>query len=380
MRLLVVSHTPHYRRDGELVGWGSTVRELDQLATRFADVRHVAALHDEPAPANAVAYRARNIELVAVPPSGGDGLRAKLGVVEAGRVYLETIARELARADMVHVRAPASIALIAIALLATRRQPQLRWFKYAGSWRPQGFDHITYAVQRWLLRSHLAGGVVTVNGDRGPAPRWLMSMYNPSLDGETLGRGRVAAREKRLGKPLRLVFVGRVDAEKGAPRAIAIVERCTDLGLDVELDMIGDGPARAELERHARARDLRCRFWGWLPPDQVLERFRDVHVSLLPSRTEGWPKVLSEAMAFGVVPVASRVGAIPSYLERWRLGAAIEVEAIDDYVAALTTYVHQPERWAEESRRAVELAELFGFDHYLAEVDAIVREARACAS
>ena len=46
MRLLIVSHTPHYRAAGQLVGWGPTVRELDHLAELFAEVVHVAPVYD----------------------------------------------------------------------------------------------------------------------------------------------------------------------------------------------------------------------------------------------------------------------------------------------------------------------------------------------
>ena len=56
MRLLIVSHTPHYRRDGRIVGWGPTVRELDYLAEMFAEIVHVAPVYDEPPPDSALSY------------------------------------------------------------------------------------------------------------------------------------------------------------------------------------------------------------------------------------------------------------------------------------------------------------------------------------
>jgi len=384
MRLLVISHTPHYRHaSGGVVAWAPTVRELDELATRFETVRHVAVLHDEPAPANCVAYAAKNVELVPVPPSGGNGWRAKLGVFGASRAYVRSILRELAVADFVHVRAPANVSLVAILVLALKRRPTRRWFKYAGSWQPERFDHMSYAVQRWLLRSHVAGGLVTINADPdGDRASWIRAFYNPSLDDATLARGKRAAERKQLTPPIRGVFVGRIDDIKGAPVAVEIIRRCVELDIDIALDLVGDGPARAELEARAKALGLasRVRFTGWLPPERVLELYEPAHLSLLPSRTEGWPKVLSEAMAFGVVPVASRVGAIPAYLERWRIGAAVEITAIDDYVAAIAAYAHDPERWRLESKRAAEAAAVFTFRHYLEAVDALLDEVNACAS
>ena len=95
MRLLIISQMPHHRRDGKVVGWAATVRELDRLATRFTSVRHIACLHDEPAPANALPYSAPNIELVPVRPSGGEGLRGKLDALAASPQYMRAMLRHL---------------------------------------------------------------------------------------------------------------------------------------------------------------------------------------------------------------------------------------------------------------------------------------------
>ena len=56
MRLLIVSHTPHYRAAGQLVGWGPTVRELDHLVELFDEVVHIAPVYDGQAPGSALAY------------------------------------------------------------------------------------------------------------------------------------------------------------------------------------------------------------------------------------------------------------------------------------------------------------------------------------
>ena len=78
MKLAIVSHTPHHLREGEVVGWGPTVREIDQLATLFSAVVHVAPLHDGPAPASDLAYRDARVRLRPVRATGGPRLADKL--------------------------------------------------------------------------------------------------------------------------------------------------------------------------------------------------------------------------------------------------------------------------------------------------------------
>ncbi len=89
---------------------------------------------------------------------------------------------------------------------------------------------------------------------------------------------------------------------------------------------------------------------------------------LFPSRSEGWPKVLSEAMAFGVVPVASRVSSIPEYLVRFDLGTVADPGDVEGFVQGVLSYVNTPERWRLESPRAVSAAEHFTYGRYLVNV------------
>lgn len=71
MRLLIVSHTAHFRSGDRVVGWGPTVRELDYLAALFDEVVHVAVGYPDAAPASALPYAAGNVRVRLVAPAGG---------------------------------------------------------------------------------------------------------------------------------------------------------------------------------------------------------------------------------------------------------------------------------------------------------------------
>jgi len=375
MRLLIVSAMPHHLRDGTVVGWAPTVRELDRLATRFDSVRHIACLYPGPAPASAIPYSASNLELVPVPPSGAEGLWGKFDVLRTSPNYIHTILRELPSADMVHVRAPAHIALIATLMLVVKRKPVARWFKYAGNWDPQGHESPSYTIQRHLFKSGLARGVVTVNGQWPAQPSWVRTFFNPSLDDQTIERAARAVHQKHLASPVQLLFVGRIETPKGAGRAIEIVARLAQRGVAAHLDLIGDGAERVEFEDLATALGVSSSlaFHGWQPPTVVEDFYRRAHIQLLPTTaSEGWPKVLSEGMAFGVVPLASTVSSIPQYIEQLDTGRSIPANDIDAYVAAIETYLDDHDRWAAESKRAAESTHWFSFRHYLESVDTLL--------
>ncbi len=227
----MVSHTPHHRDGDRLVGWGPTVREIDQLATLFDEIVHVAPVHGGAAPPSELPYRARNVRVVAVPAAGGDSLRSKLDVLRVLPVYADAIWRQLGRCDVAHVRCPSNIGLVAAILLVFRRRPSVRWIKYAGNWRPKSRESWSYRLQRWILDRRLTRSLVTVNGQWPNQPVHVRSFLNPGLTEGEFREGAAVAATKRMADPLRLLFVGRVDAEKGCGRAIEILAALKARGL-----------------------------------------------------------------------------------------------------------------------------------------------------
>jgi glycosyltransferase involved in cell wall biosynthesis len=311
------------------------------------------------------------MQLVAVPPAGGVALSQKLGVLRVGPRYVGTILRQLRGSDIVHVRCPSNIGLIAMLILALRAAPRRRWIKYAGNWRPMGRESWSYGLQRWLLYRGIPSALVTVNGEWPGQPAHVRSFLNPCLTEEELREGAALGAGKQLDAPLRLLFVGRLEEDKGCGRAIEVLARLKRRGVAVRLDLVGDGPDRLRFERQAAAEGVAddVRFLGWMPRPQLGRLYAQAHVFLFPSRcSEGWPKVLSEAMAYGVVPVAGDVSSIPQYLEGFRAGRALDLADREGFVSAITEYVKDRARWKTESRNAMEAAQRFSYARYLAAV------------
>ena len=81
--------------------------------------------------------------------------------------------------------------------------------------------------------------------------------------------------------------------------------------------------------------------------------------------SEGWPKVLSEAMAYGAVPITSAVSRIPQYLNAFSTGHAINSRDPHLFGSAIETYVRAPGLWKEHSMNALKAAKQFSYDNYL---------------
>jgi len=273
---------------------------------------------------------------------------------------------------VVHVRCPAGISMVALAVLAVRRSPTDRWVKYAGRWRPPTPDSRTYGWQRWWLRRGLARATVTVNGTWPGDPPWVRPFDNPTLTDDELAQGRRAARDRTPPPPWRIAFAGRVEAAKGTDVVVEVAEHLVRRGHDVHLDVVGDGPLRAALEARARVGLAgRATFHGWLSRSDLEGVLTDAHLLLLPSRSEGFPKVVAEALAFGCVPVASDVSALGQVLGE--TGGGLTVPAGRDWVDAVEALLVDG-GWSTLSHEGPRHADRFGYTRYLERVRELASE------
>lgn len=118
-------------------------------------------------------------------------------------------------------------------------------------------------------------------------------------------------------KVKRVLFVGNLVEVKGVDRLLSAWRILTQVllrsSLEVELLIIGEGPNRQKLEKQARDAGIAgsVRFIGGKPHREISHWMRSVDCLCLPSRSEGMPNVVLEALACGVPVVASGVGEVP---------------------------------------------------------------------
>jgi glycosyltransferase involved in cell wall biosynthesis len=225
----------------------------------------------------------------------------------------------------------------------------------------------SYKLQRWWLQKGLHKGIVTVNGIWPNQPKHVYTFPNPCLTQAELSEGQIAAHLKTLKQPIQLLFIGRLEEAKGAGRTLEIASLLASAGIDFQLNMIGDGPAKKSYEYMIKNFGLseKVELLGWLPKNELADYYAQAHFSLLPSASEGWPKVLSEGMAYGVVPLAGAVSSIPQILEESGAGLALPPDQPQAFAQAIQAYLDNPQSWQAASQAGVFNAEKFSYAHYL---------------
>jgi glycosyltransferase involved in cell wall biosynthesis len=114
----------------------------------------------------------------------------------------------------------------------------------------------------------------------------------------------------------RLISAGLM-GENGAKGFDVLLRALAHLDGRAQLEIVGDGPRRAEYEALARELGVaeRVCFAGVRPKPELAERMRASDLFVLASRFENNPCVVLEAMASGLPVVATRVGGLPELVD-----------------------------------------------------------------
>jgi len=115
------------------------------------------------------------------------------------------------------------------------------------------------------------------------------------------------APSKREWDSPRLLFVGRLVYQKGIDILLEALEGIKSRPW--ELSLVGDGPERETLHTLAKQYGIldRVSFKSWLDGDALLDQFHQANLFVFPSRHEGMPNAILEAMACGLPVIASSI-------------------------------------------------------------------------
>lgn len=188
-------------------------------------------------------------------------------------------------------------------------------WKYTRSFFRERFERLTYKMIHHLVTGapFLADQYVRVYGLRRDRvrimPNWIdLARFSP--------RGRAADIRTELSVPqdAKLIFFAhRLSERKGADLILPIFKKVIENVSNTYLAIAGTGPEEENIRDGIKKDPLlaeRVRLLGAVPNDRIPDFLRAADVFLMPSREEGFPRVLLESWAMGTPIVAADVGAI----------------------------------------------------------------------
>ncbi len=148
-----------------------------------------------------------------------------------------------------------------------------------------------------------------------------------------------------------LLYVGRLSTEKRLMDLRAVLENVPG----TRLALVGDGPIRADLERHFAG--LPAHFIGYLGGESLAEAYASADMFVFSSALESFGLVVLEAMAAGLPVVASRVGGVTDVITEGENGYSFQVGDTAALVAGVRAIAADRDRMAQMGRAARAFAE-----------------------
>jgi glycosyltransferase involved in cell wall biosynthesis len=338
MKLAVVSHKlcwrspgapDFYQTDG---GFPLQIAAISELFDETKVVVPCEILQNEQGVSPLVG---RNLRVRPLSVPKGKDLRRKLDfpfwLAKNGWI----IWREIKKADAVHAPVPGDVGTIGMLLALLLKKPL--FVRHCGNW----FVQRTAAEHFWKwTMERFAGGrnVMLATGGSDAAPsannadiKWI---FSTSLNRAEISSA--AARKFPADGKFKLIIACRQEKEKGAGIVIESLPKILMSFPNARLDVVGDGPFLEQLK--ARAKNLRLKdkivFHGKVTHSRVIELMKQAHVFCFPtSASEGFPKVVLEALACGLPVVTTRVSVLPHLIGENENGGILLNEATADELA-----------------------------------------------
>ena len=321
-----------------------------------------------------------------------DDLSRKISPVRDLRAMLrlaQLIRRERPTILHTHTAKAGAVGRIA-ALLAGGARPPIVVHTFHGHVLRGYFGRITTfgfrTLERWLARTTTALIAVSpeVRDDLvalhvAPASKFTVVRLGIDL-GRRVDNDDAQRRESRRQMGLHedafvVGWVGRMTAVKRTESVVRALQKLVERGVDAYAVLVGDGPDRERLERHAHELGVikRCLFLGYQV--DVAPFYDAIDVLLLPSINEGTPVSVIESLAASRPVVATRVGGIPDVVRDGVDGFLVDSDDPDALAAPLAELAADPERRARmgEAGRA-RVVERYAVGRLVDDIDRLYRK------
>ncbi len=307
MHLVVISHkfcwidpssASGYCTDAE---FASQIGALSQL---FERTTVVMPAHRSAAPDGSNSLVGYRLSVQPLPPCLGRRWSLKVTPL----VWLPALWRAIRQAEAVHVPMSSALGASAIVMALLQRRPL---FVHYGSWK---FSPTTMGrFVRWLVERIAGGRNVVLAADGGEQPPLACSPRVRWVSAASLCQAELEAVPERLtwqpGRTLRLITMGRQEPVQNTEALFRALYLIRQHYPQTTLDVVGDGSCLPRLRRLAVEMGLEGAifFYGRVDHQTALTALSRADLFCLPAGSEGFSKVVHEALACGLPVIATPV-------------------------------------------------------------------------
>ncbi len=370
MTFCIITHVPHGIQDKTYFAYAPYVREMN-IWTKFADkIIVVAPLNIPIQTPIQVEYSHKTIDFRRVISFDFLTLWSAFKTIWMLPKILIKIYNAMKEADHIHLRCPGNMGLLGcIVQIVFPNKPKTA--KYAGNWDLNSVQARSYKFQKWILRNTFLTRKckVLVYGE------WKDSSKNikPFFTASYYEKDKLEVFPRALKDKISFAFIGTLSKGKQPLYAIQLVQELHKNGNSVQLFIYGEGTERKRLENYIAENKLNDFIFikGNQNQETIKKAYLESHFVVLPSMSEGWPKVIAEGMFWGCLPITTTVSCLRTMLDNGNRGILLNLN-IDKDVEQVELLIKNQEIYNNKVMQGMNWSRNYTLDVFENEVKALL--------
>jgi glycosyltransferase involved in cell wall biosynthesis len=371
MRLLVISTAPLILKNEayyayspyakEMVYWAKNVDEIMFACAVWQDDRNfLNSPIDFPI---AKVYKLREMDILT--------LEAAFKAFWNSFYNIFILFKAMKSADHIHLRCPGNVSLLGV-ILQIFFPKKSKTTKYAGNWDSKPKQPLSYRLQKWIVsNTFLTRNMqVLVYGEWENSTKNIKPFFTASYTEEDI----TEIKPKELAGTICFLFVGTLSNGKRPLYAIQLIEQLRKEGKKVQLTLFGEGNERKSLEKYIADNQMESFVFlkGNQNQDIIKKAYIENHFVVLPSVSEGWPKVVAEGMFWGCLPIATAISCVPNMLDKGNRGILLEMDMSMD-VQQIKTLLNDNELYQHKVGNAITWSRKYTLDVFENEIKRLLQ-------
>ena len=166
-----------------------------------------------------------------------------------------------------------------------------------------------------------------------------------------------------------------MDTNKGYLQLVKALEEITSASWINEINFVG-GSDNDNFQKINTSNKLKIKYCGWLNREDLNIIYQKSHFIILPSISEGFPKVLAEAGAFGCIPIVSDLSPINQLIINDHNGFLLIDLSIDSIKECLLQIPVKKNHLKEISKNIIKISHQFTYRKYTENLQKVILNAQ----
>ncbi|HPJ43627.1 MAG TPA: glycosyltransferase [Spirochaetota bacterium] len=317
-----------------------------------------------------IPYAHNSITFLQIPPIDILSPRAVIRSIALLPLITFKILKGMTRADHIHLRCPGNVGLIGsiVQILFPKKK---KTAKYASNWDWNSRQPWSYRLQQCLLRNTFLTRNMTalVYGEWPDRTKNIKPFFTASYSEIE----RLPVHKTPLNEGVQLAFIGTLTRNKNPLDCSKVLFALTSTGINATLTYCGDGPEQQNIEEFIDGHRLhdKVKFLGNVDSETVKKVLQEAHFLIFLSRSEGWPKAISEAMWWGCLPITTAVSCVPQMLGNSERGELVNGE-ITGITSLIEGYIADQNSFNSKSGKAMDWSREYTTERFEKEIQKLL--------